>query len=103
MERPLDPSAVVAAELADARDDRGEILGGDLALGERLLSSREARLGLAAEADVLVLSLPLTRATEGRPRRRASSSSLCCTVTASLPAQSSYQMVRAGAAPARAS
>ena len=49
MERPLDPGAVVAAELADARDDVRDVLGGDLASRQDLLASGEARLGETAK------------------------------------------------------
>ena len=49
MERPLDPGAVVAAELADARDDVRDVLGRDLASREDLLAAGEARLGQATE------------------------------------------------------
>ena len=44
MERPLDPRAVVAAELADPRDDVREVLGGHLTLRQDLLAAGEPRL-----------------------------------------------------------
>src|SRR5262249_12946677 len=49
MERPLAPRAVVAAELPDARHDVRDVLGRDLAVGEVLLASDEARLRPAPE------------------------------------------------------
>ena len=49
MERPFDARPVVAAELADARDDVGEIFGGHFAMRQLLLATAEARLGDPSE------------------------------------------------------
>ena len=49
MERPLDAGAVVVAERADVVDDVRDVGLGDLALEQRHLGIREARLRPAAE------------------------------------------------------
>ena len=49
MEGPLDARAVVVAEAADVVDDVRDVMLGDLALEQRDLAARVARLGLAAE------------------------------------------------------
>ncbi len=51
VKRPLDPGPVVVAERADVVDDVGDVRLGDLALQERHLAVREARLRATAQVE----------------------------------------------------